>query len=100
MFRCWMVWREKERSNIMVKVMCYYLDGTINLYIEGITITVVLDQMKIVRYLDRLMLPVPKANGTDYMEPKQRPHSNLQLDGIKIVQPNEPNFTLDGNTVR
>ncbi|MCD7454727.1 hypothetical protein HAX54_025790 [Datura stramonium] len=60
--------------------------------IEGITIIVVLDQMRIVRYIDHLMVPVPKANGTDYMEPMQRTHSNLQLDGIKIVQPDGPRF--------
>ncbi|XP_060181440.1 amine oxidase [copper-containing] alpha 3, peroxisomal-like [Lycium barbarum] len=94
---------EKMKSNRMVKLMCHYLDGTVNLWmrpIEGITIIVVLDQMKIARYVDRLMVPVPKANGTDYMEPKQKPHSKLQLDGIKIVRPDGPSFTLDGNTVR
>ncbi|XP_060209214.1 amine oxidase [copper-containing] alpha 3, peroxisomal-like [Lycium barbarum] len=94
---------EKMKNNRMVKVMCYYLDGTVNLYmrpIEGITMTVVLDQMTIVRYLDRLIVPIPKANGTDYLEPKHGSHSNFQQDGIKIVQPNGPSFTLDGNTVR
>ncbi|KAF3676374.1 hypothetical protein FXO38_02798 [Capsicum annuum] len=59
---------------------------------------VALDQMKIASYLDRLMVPVLKANGTDYMiKSKQRSH---QSDSIKITQPDGPKFTLDGNTVR
>ncbi|PHT38779.1 Primary amine oxidase [Capsicum baccatum] len=94
---------EKRKSNRMIKLICYYLDGTVNLYmrpIEGITIVVGLDQMKIASYLDRLMVPVPKADGTDYIEPKPRARSNLQLDGKRIMQPDGPTFTLDGNTVR
>ncbi|XP_006354449.1 primary amine oxidase-like [Solanum tuberosum] len=94
---------EKRKStNRMVKVMCYYLDGTVNLYmrpIEGITITVLLDQMTIASYIDRLIVPVPKANGTDYMGSKRR-RSSHESNSIKIVQPDGPSFTLDnGNTV-
>ncbi|KAK4732609.1 hypothetical protein R3W88_025597 [Solanum pinnatisectum] len=95
---------EKKRStNRMVKGICYYLDGTINLYmrlIEGITIIVLLDQMTIASYIDRLIVPVPKANGTDYMGSK-RQRSSHESNSIKIVQPDGPSFTLDyGNTVR
>ncbi|KAM3326829.1 hypothetical protein P3S67_001955 [Capsicum chacoense] len=93
---------EKRKSNNRkIKVMCYYLDDIVNLYmrpIEGITMIVALDQMKIASYLDRLMVPVLKANGTDYMiKSKQRSH---QSDSIKTTQPDGPKFTLDGNTVR
>ncbi|KAM3248947.1 primary amine oxidase 2-like [Capsicum annuum] len=94
---------EKRKSNRMIKLIYYYLDGMVNLYmrpIEGITIVVGLDQMKIASYLDRLMVPVPKADGTDYIEPKPRARSNLQLDGKRIMQPDGPTFTLDGNAVR
>lgn len=94
---------EKKSTNRMVKVICYYLDGTINLYmrpIEGITIIVLLDQMTIASYIDRLIVPVPKANGTDYMGSKRR-RSSHESNSIKIVQPDGPSFTLDdGNTVR
>lgn len=91
---------KRNSTNRMVKVMCYYSDGTANLYmrpIEGITIIVVLDQMKIANYIDRLMVPVTKANGTDYIGTKQR---SSKSNSIKIVQPDGPSFTLDGNTVR
>ncbi|KAG5588228.1 hypothetical protein H5410_048662 [Solanum commersonii] len=95
---------EKRKStNRMVKVICYYLDGTINLYmrpIEGITIIVLIDQMTIASYIDRLIVPVPKANGTDYMGSKLQ-RSSHESNSIKIVQPDGPSFTLDdGNTVR
>lgn len=83
-------WFGEEKSSRLVRVMCYYMDGTINLYmrpIEGITVTVdldemkivgfrdrvmVLDEKKIVRFRDRVMVPVPKAEGTDYRELVQR----------------------------
>ncbi|XP_059649796.1 amine oxidase [copper-containing] alpha 3, peroxisomal-like isoform X2 [Cornus florida] len=63
--------------------MCYYLDGTVNLYmrpIEGITVIFYLDEMKIKDYSDRSMVPVRKADGTDYRESKQKPPSTFKGD--------------------
>lgn len=69
-------WFGEEKSSRLVRVMCYYMDGTINLYmrpIEGITVVSVdLDEMKIVGFRDRVMVPVPKAEGTNYKESVQR----------------------------
>nr|UNJ44779.1 homospermidine oxidase [Heliotropium indicum] len=95
-------WFGEEKSNRVIKVQCYYLDGTVNFYmrpIEGITVTVDLDKMKVVGFRDRAIVPVPKAEGTEYIESKQvNPfQSNLKE---KLVQSSEPSFTLDGNTVR
>ncbi|CAK9139672.1 unnamed protein product [Ilex paraguariensis] len=94
---------EKKRTKRIIKVMCYYLDGTVNLYmrpIEAVTVTVDLDQMKIIGFLDRLTVVVPKADGTDYRRSEQMPPYGPQLKGIRVVQPEGPSFTIDGHTVR
>lgn len=88
-------WFGEEPSKRVVRVMCYYLDGTVNLYmrpIEGITLTVDLDEMKIIGYRDRITVPVPKADGTDYRGSKFEDTSIFQVYG--------PGFTLDGHVLR
>ncbi|XP_019180705.1 PREDICTED: primary amine oxidase-like isoform X2 [Ipomoea nil] len=90
---------ETRESKRVVKVMCYYLDGTLNFFmrpIEGIVVTVDLDVMKIVGYLDRMMVPVPKAEGTDYTKPLYDSHIN----GFRMIQPEGPSFSIDGQEVR
>ncbi|XP_021291015.1 primary amine oxidase-like isoform X1 [Herrania umbratica] len=94
---------EEKKNRRIVKVMCYYLDGTVNLYmrpIEAITVTVDLEEMKIIHFQDRFMIPVPKAAGTDYRESEQRAPFGPQLKGITVVQPDGPSFTIAGNRVR
>ncbi|KAI3469563.1 hypothetical protein Pfo_026226 [Paulownia fortunei] len=96
-------WYGEERSRRVVRVMCYYLDGTVNLYmrpIEGITVTVDLDEMKIIGYRDRIMVPVPKADGTDYRESMQSAPSSSSVEGAAVLQPDGPSFTLDGHILR
>ncbi|KHF98565.1 Primary amine oxidase [Gossypium arboreum] len=94
---------ETKQNGRVVKIMCYYLDGTVNLYmrpIEAITVTVDLEAMKIIHFQDRLVVPVPKAAGTDYRESKQKPPFGPELKGITVVQPDGPSFTIDGSRVR
>lgn len=94
---------EEGRSRRIVKVMFCYLDGTVNLYmrpIEGIAVTVDLDEMKVVAYQDRLIVPVPKAEGTDYRETEQKPPFLPPLKDITVVQPNGPSFTIHGHHIR
>lgn len=94
---------EEGTSRRIVKVMFCYLDGTVNLYmrpIEGITVTVDLDEMKVIAYRDRLMVPVPKADGTDFRESKQKPPFGPRLKGITVVQPDGPSFTIHGHQIR
>ncbi|PIN08183.1 Copper amine oxidase [Handroanthus impetiginosus] len=97
-------WYGEKNTKRVVTIMCYYNDGTtLNFYmrpIEGIKATVNLDQMKIVDYHDRLMIPVPKADGTDYRESVQNPPFDTRIKGMTILQPDGPSFTLDGNHVR
>ncbi|CAI9770969.1 unnamed protein product [Fraxinus pennsylvanica] len=96
-------WYGEKRTKRVLKVMCYYIDGAVNFYmrpIEGITATVDLDEMKITGYHDRLMVPVPKADGTDYRESMQNPPYDTGLKGMTVFQPDGPSFTIDGHTVR
>ncbi|KAK6139064.1 hypothetical protein DH2020_027187 [Rehmannia glutinosa] len=95
-------WYGERNTKRVVRVMCYYSDGTINFYmrpIEGIMSTVDLDEMEIVDYRDRLMVPVPKADDTDYRESKQDPIYDNYIKGMTILQQDGPSFTLDGNHV-
>lgn len=94
---------EEISTKRLVKVMCYYLDGTVNLYmrpIEGVTVTVDLDTMEIVDYYDRLIVPVPKAEGTEYRESEQKPPFFPGVKKIKISQPEGPSFNIDGSVIK
>lgn len=94
---------EKRRNKRVVRVLCNYLDGTVNLYmrpIEGITVTVDLEEMKILGFKDRSTVPVPKADGTDYRESSQKPPFGSPLKGISMHQSDGPSFTIDGHTIR
>ncbi|CAK9150847.1 unnamed protein product [Ilex paraguariensis] len=94
---------EKTRPKRIVKVQCYYMDGTANLYmrpIEAITVTVDIDVMKIVGYRDRSLVPVPKADGTEYRRSSEKSLDGAPLKGITVRQPEGPSFTIDGHTVR
>ncbi|KAL2229910.1 UNVERIFIED_CONTAM: Primary amine oxidase 1 [Sesamum indicum] len=96
-------WYGEKNTKRAVAVMCYYVDGTVNFYmrpIDGIMATVDLDKMKIIQYRDRLMIPVPKADDTDYRESKQDTHFDTRIKSMTISQPNGPSFTIDGNNVR
>ncbi|KAI3980974.1 hypothetical protein MKX01_025539 [Papaver californicum] len=68
-------WLGERKKNVKrdTKILCFYLDGTVNLYarpIEGVTIVVNLDVMKVTGYTDRLMVTMPKAEGTEYRKVK------------------------------
>ncbi|KAM3707334.1 hypothetical protein ACB098_02G019000 [Castanea mollissima] len=95
-------WFGELKSKRVLKLLCFYIDGTVNLYarpVEGITLVVDLDEMKIVEYNDRLIVPVPKAEGTEYRESKQKPPFGPRLNGAALVQPDGPGFKIEGHTV-
>uniref|UniRef100_A0A2N9EQU4 Amine oxidase n=1 Tax=Fagus sylvatica TaxID=28930 RepID=A0A2N9EQU4_FAGSY len=95
-------WFGEVKSKRVVKLLCFYIDGSVNLYVrplEGITLVVDLDEMKIVEYYDRFIVPVPKAEGTDYRASKQKPPFGPRLNGAALVQPDGPGFKIDGHTV-
>ncbi|KAK4587271.1 hypothetical protein RGQ29_024119 [Quercus rubra] len=94
-------WYGETRNNKrVVKVMCFYLDGTVNMYmrpLEGVTVTVDLEEMKIIGFWDRLRVPMPKAEGTDYRESELKPPFLLPLKKITVEQPDGPSFKIDGH---
>ncbi|KAL3626249.1 hypothetical protein CASFOL_029798 [Castilleja foliolosa] len=96
-------WYGEMNTKRVCKVICYYVNDTINFYmrpIEGIVVTVDLDEMKIVDYRDRLMAPMPRADGTDYRESKQDSLYDNRINSMTILQQDGPSFTIDGTHVR
>ncbi|KAL5541587.1 hypothetical protein UlMin_009297 [Ulmus minor] len=95
----WFGEEERERE---IKVQCFYTNGTTNLYlrpVEGITMVVNLDTNKIVDYVDRIRVPVPKAEGTDFRWSEQRKPFGPRLSSVAMVSPDGPGFKMDGNKI-
>ncbi|KAF7140806.1 hypothetical protein RHSIM_Rhsim06G0109000 [Rhododendron simsii] len=96
-------WFGEADTSRVLKILCFYIDGTANMYvrpIEGITAVVDLEEMKIIEYHDRFRVPVPKAEGTEYRESKQKPPFGPLLRGLATMQSDGPGFEIDGHTIR
>ncbi|EEF45391.1 primary amine oxidase [Ricinus communis] len=96
-------WFGKDVNRRVVKVQCFHMNDTINLYllpIEGIKIVVDLDEMKIVEYNDNEKVPVPNSEGTDYRLSKQKPPLGPRINRAAILQPDGPGFQIDGHTIK
>ncbi|KAJ1288789.1 hypothetical protein BS78_02G115000 [Paspalum vaginatum] len=90
------------------KLQCFVFGGggatTANFYarpLEGVTLVVDLERMAIVGYSDRVVAPVPKAEGTDYRADKVGPPFTgpAAAPGV-VVQPEGRGFHVDGRVVR
>ncbi|KAK2404895.1 primary amine oxidase [Trifolium repens] len=95
-------WFGKEITKRTVKVKCYYNNDSANLYVrplEGFAAVVDLDEMKIISYSDRYVIPVPKAEGTEYRASKMKPPFGPKLKGISVSQHDGPGFTIQGHSV-
>ncbi|XWS13629.1 hypothetical protein CRYUN_Cryun36dG0053900 [Craigia yunnanensis] len=96
-------WFGEEKTKRELKIPCYYLNGTVNMYlrpIEGISIAVDLEKMKISQYSDRFVAPLPKAEGTEYRASMVTPPFGPRLNGAPASQPGKTGLKIDGNTVR
>lgn len=85
---------ERKKGKRVLKVPCFVAGEAANFYarpLEGITIVVDMDEMQIVEYRDRVQLPVPKAEGTDY---RRRTKSG------SVGQPEGTGFEINGNIIR
>ena len=94
---------EKSKSRRVVKVLFFYKGGSPNVWvrpIEGIAVLVDLDKMEIVKYSDSQVVPLPKAEGTEYRGSKMRPPFAAETKPITVVQPHGPSFKINGHTIR
>ncbi|CAB4261499.1 unnamed protein product [Prunus armeniaca] len=67
--------------------------------LEGVSLLVDLDELKIVEYYDRARVPVPKAEGTEYRRSKQKPPFGPRLNRFAIEQPDGPGFKINGHKI-
>ncbi|XP_057958547.1 amine oxidase [copper-containing] alpha 2, peroxisomal-like [Malania oleifera] len=96
-------WFGEKKSRRVIRVVCFYRNGTVNVYmrpIEGITVVFDLDEMKITKYKDWDTVPLPKAGGTEYQAAKQAPPFGPHPGGVTVVQSDGPGFRVDDGTVR
>ncbi|CAI0429860.1 unnamed protein product [Linum tenue] len=97
-------WFAEEKQFIgVVKIQCFSKKDTVSVYllpVEGLTIVVDLDEMRIVEYKDREVAPMPRAEGTEYRLSKLPLPHGPRINGARLVQENAPGFTIDGNVVR
>lgn len=94
---------EGEETGRRAAVLCFVGGGTANFYarpIEGLTIVVDLDDMEIVEYRDRVVVPVPKAEGTEYRAVKQRPPFGPRGNRVVEEQPEGRGFNIHGHMIR
>ncbi|KAM3707336.1 hypothetical protein ACJW31_02G017400 [Castanea mollissima] len=93
---------EKSMSGRVVKVLFFYKGGSPNVWVrpvEGIAVLVDLDKMVIVKYSDSEVVPIPKAEGTEYRGSKMRPPFAAETKPITVVQPHGPSFKINGHTI-
>ncbi|KAH7522331.1 hypothetical protein FEM48_Zijuj07G0127100 [Ziziphus jujuba var. spinosa] len=97
-------WYGEENSRRALKFTCFYMNGTTNFFmrpLEGITLVVGVDELKTVEYHDRVRVPLPKAEGTEYRwsllnQPLGDPH----LNHFSFDQPEGSGVKIAGHVVR
>ncbi|OMO50441.1 Copper amine oxidase [Corchorus olitorius] len=96
-------WYGEMKTKRQLKVPCFYLEGTVNMYlrpIEGISIAVDLEEMKVSEYKDSFVAPMPKAEGTEYRASMVKPPFGPRLNGAPAEPGQIKGLKIDGNTVR
>ncbi|KAK8983710.1 hypothetical protein V6N11_009498 [Hibiscus sabdariffa] len=96
-------WYGQVKTNRQLQVKCNYLNGTVNSYLRpigGITIVVDTEQMKISEYVDRVVIPLPKAEGTDYRASTITPPFGPRFNAAPPKLPGQTGFKLNGNVIR
>ncbi|KAK8560743.1 hypothetical protein V6N13_026179 [Hibiscus sabdariffa] len=97
-----MGWYGQVKTNRQLQVRCNYLNGTVNKYLRpigGITIVADIEQMKISEYIDRAVIPLPKAEGTDYRASTITPPFGPRFNAAPPKPRGQTGFKLDGNVV-
>ncbi|KAJ4774884.1 Amine oxidase [Rhynchospora pubera] len=94
---------ERQLLKRLIKVLCFMAGETANFYmrpVEGVLIIVDLEAMQILSYKDRVQIPVPKANGTDYRSDKVGPFVGPETKPGFVMQPQGSGIQIDGHNVR
>lgn len=89
-------WYGEHITRRALKVVCFYRGGSVNVFtrpIEGITLFVDVDLMKITMYTDRFIAPLPKAKGTDFQTPKGKSNSDS-------CNKTKSGFSIEGHKVK
>lgn len=90
-------WYGEGVTRRALRLSCFYRGGTVNVFarpIEGVTILVDIDSMRITGYIDRFTAPLPKAEGTDYESAWVAPNST------RCNRTSSGKFTVRGHEVR
>lgn len=92
-------WFGEQTTKRALKVSCFYRGGSVNVWarpIEGITVLVDVDSMKITAYNDRYIVTLPKAEGTDFqsLSSNRRPKTSASCNVSDV------GFTVDGHEVK
>lgn len=96
-------WFGEKETKRVIKILYFYKEGSPNIWvrpIEGIEALVDLDKMEVVEYRDRHVLPVPKAQGTDYRASAFKPPFAAETKPITVYQPEGPSFNINGHEIR
>eukprot|EP00249_Psilotum_nudum_P023749 c28971_g1_i2 orf=282-2354(+) len=92
-----------EEGRRVVKVSCYYLQGTADYLlrpIDGVLLELDMDNKQVMWFNDSGHVPLAEAQGTDFRLAAQRSPLQHQLKPISIEQPRGTGFTVDGYLVR
>ncbi|CAN1807798.1 Amine oxidase [copper-containing] alpha 3, peroxisomal [Linum perenne] len=86
---------EKESGKRVVKMLCYCMKDSVSIYlfpIDGVNIAVDLDDMKIVEYSEREVVPLPNVDETaaEYRFSELKPPLGPRINGATVVQENSP----------
>ncbi|KAM7468242.1 hypothetical protein LguiB_015804 [Lonicera macranthoides] len=98
----WFGVKSEEGNKRVVSLLSFYKEESVNVWvrpIEGIRIIVDLDNMMIVEYDDTEVLPLPKAEGTDYRASQMKPPFVAQTKPISVVQPQGHTFEINGQEI-
>ncbi|PWA82040.1 primary amine oxidase [Artemisia annua] len=90
-------WFGESIAKRAVRLSCFYRQGTTNVFsrpIEGLTILVDIESMKISKFIDKGKVPLPGAEGTDFQSSSENPNP------VPCDSNTKRSFVINGNNVK